>query len=120
MTGQGAHYQPLQRQRRRANSLRPSAQVSRQRWGEVQNNWKSHIDAVRQNADEAKANLDAKVLVRRADRAEDDAAAAVEFAYAAFEEAEYQVLNAALARMDADAASAEWTIDHANAMAASP
>jgi len=90
------------------------------RWGEVQNNWKSHIDAVRQNADEAKADLDAKVLVRRADRAEDDAAAAVEFVYAAFEEAEYQVLNAALARMDADAASAEWTIDHANAMAASP
>ena len=76
-------------------------------WGEVQNNWKSHIDTVRANADEAKANLDAKVVLRRADRAEDDAAAAVEFAYAAYEEAEYQVLNAALARMDADAVSAE-------------
>jgi len=76
-------------------------------WGEVQNNWKSHIDTVRANADEAKVNLDAKVVLRRADRAEDDAAAAVEFAYAAYEEAEYQVLNAALARMDADAVSAE-------------
>ena len=75
-------------------------------WGEVQNNWKSH-DAVRANADEAKANLDAKVVLRRADRAEVDAAAAVAFAYAAYEEAEYQVLNAALARMDAEAVSAE-------------
>ena len=37
-----------------------------------------------------------------ADIAEDDAAFAVEFAYGAIEEAEYEVLNAALARMEAD------------------
>ena len=37
-----------------------------------------------------------------ADNAEDDAAFAVEFAYGAIEEAEYAVLNAALARMEAD------------------
>ena len=76
-------------------------------WGDVQNNWKAHVDKVRQQADDEKASLDAKRLERRAERAEDDAADAVNFAYAAYEEAEYQVLNAALARMDADAAAGQ-------------
>ena len=43
---------------------------------------------------------------RIADNREDDAAFAVEFAYAAIEEAEYAVLDAALARMEADELSA--------------
>ena len=42
----------------------------------------------------------------RAEIAEDDAAAAVDFAYAAIEEAEYQVLNAAMLRADAEDAAA--------------
>ena len=42
----------------------------------------------------------------RAELAEDDAGAAVDFAYAAIEEAEYQVLNAAMARTDAEEAKA--------------
>ena len=42
----------------------------------------------------------------RAERAEANAAATVEFAYAALEEAEYQVLNAALARLDVEDAGA--------------
>jgi hypothetical protein len=41
-----------------------------------------------------------------AEKREDDAAFAVEFAYAAIEEAEYAVLDAALARTEADEASA--------------
>jgi hypothetical protein len=40
----------------------------------------------------------------RAEIAEDNAAAAVDFAYAAIEEAEYQVLNAAMLRADAEEA----------------
>jgi hypothetical protein len=39
---------------------------------------------------------------RNADQAESDAAFAVAFAYGAVEEAEYAVLDAILARMDAD------------------
>ncbi len=41
-----------------------------------------------------------------AEKREDDAAFAVQFAYAAIEEAEYAVLDAALARAEADEASA--------------
>jgi hypothetical protein len=48
--------------------------------------------------------VDAKKAERRADSAE-DAVAAVNFAGAALEEAEYAVLYATLARMDADAAA---------------
>ena len=48
--------------------------------------------------------MDAKKVRHRADAAEDDAVAAVAFAEAALEEAEYAVLTATLARMDADAA----------------
>jgi hypothetical protein len=47
--------------------------------------------------------MDAKKARHRANVAEDDAVAAVAFAEAALEEAEYAVLNATLARMDADA-----------------
>jgi hypothetical protein len=74
-------------------------------WGEVQSNWKSHIDKVRADAAAAKADADAEILEMRAENAEAAADAAIEFAYAAVEEAEYQVLNAVLARMDADTAA---------------
>jgi hypothetical protein len=44
---------------------------------------------------------------RRADRAEDDARFAIDFAYSAIGEAEYAVLDASLARMEADEQSEE-------------
>jgi len=43
-----------------------------------------------------------KAAQRKADQADDDAAFAVEFAYAAIEEADYAVLDARLAHMEAD------------------
>ena len=43
---------------------------------------------------------------RRAEHRADDAVFAIEFAYAAIEEAEYAVLDAELARMEADELSA--------------
>ena len=93
-----------------SDELKASAQASRdettQWWGQVQDNWKSHVAKVHTDVEEAKANLAADRLERRAERAEADAEAAVEFAYAAIEEAEYQVLNAALARLDAEDAAA--------------
>ena len=75
-------------------------------WGQVQDNWKSFIAKVRKHADQAKAHMKADQAERRAEQAEANAAAAVDFAYAAIEEAEYQVLNAAMARTDAEEAKA--------------
>ena len=75
-------------------------------WGQVQDNWKSLIARVRRDTDEDKANLKADRAEKRAERAEAHAAKAVEFANTAIEEAEYQVLNAALARLDAEDAAA--------------
>lgn len=75
-------------------------------WGQVQDNWKSHIARLRKNAEQDKANMKADQAEIRAEIAEDNAAAAVDFAYAAIEEAEYQVLNAAMARTEAEEAKA--------------
>jgi len=87
-------------------SAKEAKDETTQWWGQVQNNWKAHVDKVHKDVDKAKANLKADQLEKRAERAEANAAAAVDFAYAAIEEAEYQVLNAALARLDAEDAAA--------------
>jgi hypothetical protein len=93
-----------------SDDLKASAKKAKdettQWWGQVQDNWKSHIAKVRKNAEQTKANMKADQAEMRAEIAEDDAAAAVDFAYAAIEEAEYQVLNAAMLRADAEDAAA--------------
>lgn len=71
-------------------------------WDGVQRSWDDHIAAVRDNVEEKKATHDRNSAERAADRAEDDAAFAIDCAYAAVEEAEYAVLDAILARMTAD------------------
>jgi len=73
-------------------------------WGQVQENWKSHIAKIRKQNEQDKAHMKADQAEIRAEIAEDNAAAAVDFAYAAIEEAEYQVLNAAMRRADAEEA----------------
>ena len=75
-------------------------------WGQVQENWKSHIAKVRKQTEQDKAHMKADQAEMRAEIAEENAAAAVDFAYAAIEEAEYQVLNAAKLRADAEDAKA--------------
>ena len=50
-----------------------------------------------------RAAHDLKSAQKAADRAEDDAVFAIDYAYAAVDEAEYAVLDAMLTRMDADA-----------------
>jgi hypothetical protein len=96
--------------RKTSDDLKASAKEAKdettQWWGQVQDNWKSHVAKVHKDADQAKANMKADRAEARAERAEDNAAAAVDFAYAALEEAEYQVLNAAMARIDAEDAKA--------------
>ena len=93
-----------------AADLKASASDSKdkasQSWSEVQSKWNAHVAAIRESAEGAKSSLDAKLAGRRADRAEDTAAASIAFAAAALDEAEYQVLNAALARSEADDAAA--------------
>jgi vacuolar-type H+-ATPase subunit I/STV1 len=96
--------------RKASDDLKASAKEAKdettQWWGQVQENWKSHIAKVRKNAEQDKAYMKADQAEMRAELAEDNAAAAVDFAYAAIEEAEYQVLNAAMARADAEDAKA--------------
>ena len=87
-------------------SAKETQDETTQWWGHVQDNWKAHLSKVHKDVEEAKANLRADQAEKQAERAEANAAAAVEFAYAAIEEAEYQVLNAALARLDAEEAAA--------------
>lgn len=95
---------------RRANELKAGAESAESKasswWGEVQQNWQSHVAKVRENIADKQAEHDVKRAEREAEQAEDDAEAAVDFAYAALEEAEYAVLDAALARLDADALAA--------------
>ena len=89
-----------------SDALRKSAETSRGKisawWDSVERSWNDHLAAVRKNADDRRAAHDLKTAQRAADQAEDDAAFAVDYAYAAVEEAEYAVLDATLARMDAD------------------
>ena len=70
-------------------------------WTDVQDDWTKHIDKIRSDIGEGKAQHDAMRAEHRAEHREDDAEAAVAFAYAAFEEAEYAVYDAILARQEA-------------------
>jgi gas vesicle protein len=95
---------------RRANELGDMsdalAQDASDRWSGIQGRWKDHVSAMRAQVQERQAERDAKRTERRAEAAEDDAAYAISFAISAVEEAEYTVLDATLARADADAAGA--------------
>ncbi len=71
-------------------------------WNDLQGSWAKHIVNVRQNVEEKKAGLDLDMAERRADDAEDDALFAIHYAYATLEEAEYAVLDAILARKEAE------------------
>lgn len=75
-------------------------------WAGVQESWSDHVVGLRSKIDEKKAERSAEHAARRAERAEDYAIEAVAFAAAAFEEAEYAVLDALLARLEADEAAA--------------
>jgi hypothetical protein len=71
-------------------------------WNDAQKSWSGHLAAVRHNIDEKKAQHDLADARRTADFAAGDAEYAIDYAYAAVEEAEYAVLDATLARMEAD------------------
>ena len=72
------------------------------RWEDVQEAWNQAIAKVREDVEGRKTEHDLHKAQRRADWAEDDARFAIDFAYSAIGEAEYAVLDASLARMQAD------------------
>jgi hypothetical protein len=85
-----------------ANAQKSSEQA-KDHWHKVQSDWDQHIQRIRADLNERKAEHDAKHAEREAEDAEADAVDAIDFAAAAIQEAEYAVLDAALARMNADA-----------------
>ena len=89
-----------------AQELRDSAAAAgaqaSESWNAMQRSWADHVAQMRQNIDEKKDQLDAKRAGNRADDAEVDALIAIDYAYATVEEAEYAVLDAISARMEAD------------------
>ena len=74
-------------------------------WDDMQRDWKTHIDSVRADIDRKKAEVGASNATMRAEWAESDADLAISLAYAAIEEADYAVLQALLARREADEAA---------------
>ena len=70
-------------------------------WDDVQRSWRAHVDKVKADIQHGKANLEAADAESRAEWAETDAMLAIDYAYAAIEEAEYQTLDAILARLEA-------------------
>jgi hypothetical protein len=89
-----------------ADKLRATAETNKNKlsvwWSDVQRSWDEHIEKMRSDIGERRAEHDVDRAQERADNAEDDAAFAVDYAYAAIEEAEYAVLDAALARTEAN------------------
>jgi hypothetical protein len=89
-----------------ADALRAKAEASKGKisawWDKVQRSWHDHVTAVRKGARERKAAHDAKAAQRAAEQADDDASYAIDYAYAAIEEAQYAVLDATLAHRHAD------------------
>jgi vacuolar-type H+-ATPase subunit I/STV1 len=71
-------------------------------WNDVQRTWNEHLATVRENIDDKKAEMDRDRAESRAEDAEADAGFAIDYAYSAVEEAEYAVLDATLARKEAD------------------
>jgi ribulose 1,5-bisphosphate carboxylase large subunit-like protein len=74
-----------------------------EQWTTLQKQIKTHNEKVRADIAANKAEHDAARADRKADRAEDNAAAAIAFAYDAIDYAESAVLDAVMARSDADA-----------------
>ena len=71
-------------------------------WKEMQITWNHATAALREDVESRKAEHSLRKAEGRADRAEEDARFAIDFAYSAIGEAEYAALDAALARMEAN------------------
>ena len=75
------------------------------RWNELRSAVKAHNERVTSDLDARKQASNEKRAQRRAEWAEQDAAGAIDFALFAIERAEYAVLDAIIARDEADSAA---------------
>jgi hypothetical protein len=86
------------------DALKKSAETRKDRisswWESLQRDWNKHLAAVRKSVDDKRAASDLNAAQKTADRADADAGFAIDYAYAAIEEAEYAVLDAELAHME--------------------
>ena len=75
-----------------AQKLRESADANKNKlsvwWNDLQRSWNGHVAKIRDDIDTKRAEHDADRAEKIAEKREDDAAFAVQFAYAAIEEAE--------------------------------
>lgn len=69
-------------------------------WTDMSRSWDDHVTKVRKHIDEKKAEHDLKSAKRYAEDTNAYASYLIDYCYAAVEEAEYAVLDAALAEMD--------------------
>jgi hypothetical protein len=76
-------------------------------WTDLGQSWDKHIAKMRKEIDKKQAEHDLKSAQRDADDAAAYASYVLDYTFAAVEEAEYAVLDATLARMDADELAAE-------------
>ena len=87
------------------DQTRAAGQQVSDSWNDVQQSWTAHFAKARQDMDHRKAKFDASNAASEADWAEWNAQLTIDYAYSAIEEAEYAVLDAILARRDADEAA---------------
>jgi hypothetical protein len=78
-----------------------AAHVSKS-WSDLQKSWSEHVAKMHRDTDAKKAERNAKKAERRAEDAEGDTLFAIDYAYGTVEEAEYAVLDAISARLEAD------------------
>ena len=71
-------------------------------WTGVGRSWDEHIASMRERVDKKRDEHDLKSAQRTAEEAADYASYLIDYTYAAVEEAEYAVLDATLAQMEAD------------------
>jgi hypothetical protein len=71
-------------------------------WKDLGREWKNQTESIRRHVDKDRAAHDLKHAQKAAERADDDAAFAIDYVYAALAEAEYAVLDAYLAHAEAD------------------
>lgn len=89
------------------DQTRAAGQQVSDNWNDVQQSWSAHFAKARQSMDHRKAKFDASNAASDADWAEWNAQMTIDYAYSAIEEAEYAVLDAILARRDAEEAAVE-------------
>ena len=75
-------------------------------WSDVQDRWSGHVASIRIDVGDRKDRHDSKHAEPDAEKAERNAEERVAFAYATIEESKYAVLDATLARAEADQAAA--------------